>query len=259
MIRLFGVTQHYCVRPVLQDINLAIEDGELIAVVGPNGMGKSTLLACIAGVLEPQHGRVEIDGVKRRSSMEAERELRRKVVYLPDRPWLPKMRTGREYLISVGQLYGISADRLLQHIPALLKLFELEKCGDSAIESYSTGQQKKIALCGVLVTEAPVLLLDEPFSGGLDPSGILALKAVLSRISEHGKRIIVMTTPVPELVEGLADRIILLRHGQILAFDSAEGLRSLVPGAQAFSEVLEKLTHPETLSNIDEYFTESLI
>jgi ABC-type multidrug transport system ATPase subunit len=67
----------------------------------------------------------------------------------------------------------------------------------------------------VLVTEAPVLLLDEPFSGGLDPSGLMVLRHVLQRLAASKEVTIVMATPVPELVEGLADRVALIRDGQI--------------------------------------------
>jgi ABC-type multidrug transport system ATPase subunit len=101
MIRLTGVTQHYGVRPVLRDVSLSIETGERVVVLGPNGMGKTTLLGVIAGVLSPQRGDVEIDGLVRRSSAEAELAIRRRVVYAPDHPWLPKNRTGREFVLAL--------------------------------------------------------------------------------------------------------------------------------------------------------------
>jgi ABC-type multidrug transport system ATPase subunit len=113
MINVVNVTQHYGIRPVLRRINLSIPGGSLAAVIGPNGMGKTTLLAVIAGVLTPQHGQIEIDGLRRKSSVDVELEIRRKVVYLPDRPWLPKNRTGREFLLGVGRLYDIPVERLI--------------------------------------------------------------------------------------------------------------------------------------------------
>ena len=72
MIRVVRLTQHYSVRPVLVDVSLEIATGELVTVLGPNGMGKSTLLAALAGVLAPQEGYVEFDGVRRRSSPESQ-------------------------------------------------------------------------------------------------------------------------------------------------------------------------------------------
>src|SRR5207245_2779794 len=102
-IKVVDLTQHYGVRPILRGVNLHVARGELVVLLGPNGMGKTTLMASIAGVLAPQHGYVEIDGMRRRSSIEQELAIRKKVVYLPDHPWLPVLRTGREFLLSVGR------------------------------------------------------------------------------------------------------------------------------------------------------------
>src|SRR5262249_1863320 len=89
MIRVENVTHHYGVRPVLKDVSLEIKTGEVVVVVGPNGMGKTTLLGVLAGVLWPHSGFVEFDGVKRRESVEGERALRKQIFYLPDHTWLP--------------------------------------------------------------------------------------------------------------------------------------------------------------------------
>ncbi len=187
MIRATNLWFHYGLRPVLAEINLEITTGEIVVLLGPNGMGKSTLLACLGGTLHPQRGAVEIDGVVRRSSVEGERGLRQRVVYLPDNTWLPLLVTGREFLLAVGRLYERDDFRLFEHADQLLKLLHLAELGDSPIQSYSTGQRKKIALASALIAETPYLLLDEPFSGGLDPAGILALKSVL-RAGEGARR-----------------------------------------------------------------------
>src|SRR5262249_22171353 len=122
------------------------------------------------------------------------------------------------------------------------------------IRSCSNGQQKKIALCSTLVTEASVLLLDEPFSGGLDPSGLLALKRVLLRLAQQEGRTIVLSSPVPELVEEGAYRIIILRDGEVLAFDTLDGLRQRTGCPGSLGEVLERLIFPETMRNLESYF-----
>lgn len=256
MIELVDVTQHYGVRPVLRRINLRIEKGELVVVVGPNGMGKTTLLGVIGGVLQPQHGTVSIAGVRRRQSVEDELAIRRLAVYLPDQPFLPSMRTGREFLLSVGMLYDVNADRLMSHVDRLLALFDLTDHGDTPIRSYSAGQQKKIALCSALITEAPILILDEPFSGGLDPAGLLALKRVLKRRVAQQGGTVVLSSPVPEIVEEIADRIVILRDGEVLAFETLEGLRRLSGDSGSLGRILEMLVYPETARKVDSYFEE---
>jgi ABC-2 type transport system ATP-binding protein len=256
MIQLRDIVQHYGVRPVLRGINLQIPAGMVVALVGPNGIGKTTLLAVMAGVLSPQQGYVEIDGLRRRRSVEEEQAIRRRVVYLPDHPWLPLNRTGRELLLAVGQLYDIEAERLIDHVERLLSLFQLTKEGDWPIRSYSNGQKKKIALASALATEVPVLLLDEPFGGGLDPAGILALREVFKRFGSQPNRTIVMTAPAPELIEDLAHKVLVLRDGRVLAFDDVAGLQKLAGCSGTLSEVLGRLIHPETLERVEQYFAE---
>jgi ABC-2 type transport system ATP-binding protein len=256
MIRVVNLTQHYGVRPVLVDLNFEIATGELVTVLGPNGMGKSTLLAALAGLLAPQEGYVEFDGVRRRSSPAGELAIRKKVAYLPDKPWLPRTKTGRDYLLAVGNLYERGAAHVMDHAQRLLRLFNLEEQGDWPISDYSTGQQKKIALCGALISEAPYLLLDEPFSGGLDPSGILALRKVLKRLAESEHITVVMTTPVPELVEELAERVAVIKDGRLAAYDTIEALKRDAAPDATLEVVLQRLMHSETLANIESYFAE---
>jgi ABC-type multidrug transport system ATPase subunit len=109
-----------------------------------------------------------------------------------------------------------------------------------------------------LISRAPYLLLDEPFSGGLDPAGILALKRVLKRLAEDQQVTVVMTTPVPELVEELSDRVAIISDGRLAAFDTVEGLRQQAGIEGGLDEVLQRLIHPDTLDNIDNYFAEEV-
>jgi ABC-type multidrug transport system ATPase subunit len=254
VIELHDVTQHYGIRPVLRGISLRIERGELVVVLGPNGMGKSTLLGVMAGVLAPQRGQVAIGGRVRRKSVEDELAIRKETVYLPDQPWLPGNRTGREFLLAVGRLYEVDDLRLMAHVDQLLDLFDLGDVADAPLRTYSAGQKKKAALCSALVTEAPVLLLDEPFSGGLDPAGLLALKRILQRHARRKELTIVLTSPVPELVEEIATRVLILEHGTILAFDTLDGLQRMTGCRGTLAEVLERLIYPETTEKLAQYF-----
>jgi ABC-type multidrug transport system ATPase subunit len=254
MIRVVDLTVHYGIRPVLRGINLDFVPGQLVAILGPNGMGKSTLLSAMAGILAPVKGYVEIDGVRRRESPETELAIRKNLVVLADRPWLPKERTGREFLMGVGRLYGHDDDSLMEHVDRLLDLFALVKEAEWPIRSYSNGQQKKVAVCSALVSRAPSMILDEPFSGGLDPAGILALKRVLVRLAHEEQATIVMATPVPELLEEIADRVIILQEGRVAADGN---VNDLCRGAatQTLAEALEKLVHSQTLDSLRRYFT----
>ncbi len=252
MIRVEGLWHHYGVRPILRDVSLTVETGELVVLLGPNGTGKSTLLGCLGGVLWPQRGQVAFDGIKRRQSAEEEYELRKRVAYLPDGAWMPGDATGREYLLAIGRLYEIDDFRLFDHADRLLSLFHLADKQNVAIDGYSTGQRKKIAIASSLITEAPFLLLDEPFSGGLDPAGIMAVKRVLKRLADDQRVTVVITTPVPEIIEELASRVAVLRDGELIAYDTPDALKRLA-GEAKLDDALGRLMYPESMDGIEEY------
>jgi ABC-type multidrug transport system ATPase subunit len=254
VIRVQDVVQHYGIRPVLKGVSLTVEPGELLALMGPNGMGKSTLLAAIAGITSPQKGYVEIDGVRRRSSPEAELAIRRKAYYLPDHPWLPMQRTAREYLVDVARLYSVEDDRLFDHIERLLDLFALRDRADAPISALSTGQKKKVAISGALVSDAPIQLMDEPFSGGLDPSALLALRKVMQHLAHRDDVTLVIATPMPEIVETLADSIAIIRAGELITIGTPDELRASGEGEESLEEVLERLINPKTLEHVTAYF-----
>ncbi len=253
MIDVVHVTHHYGVRPVLRDVSLHVSAGELVALMGPNGMGKSTLMAVAAGVLWPVEGHVAIDGRRRRSDEATELAIRQRVAYLAAEPWLPPTMTGREWALATGRAYAVDDGRLLPHVERLLDVFNLGKQADAQVASYSSGQRKKVALCAALASDAAVLLLDEPFAGGLDPSGILTLKAILQRHVRDRDRTVLMATPVPELVEEVADRVGVIAGGRLAALATPAELRAQ-SGAATLAEAYERLVSPDTLDKIDRYF-----
>jgi ABC-type multidrug transport system ATPase subunit len=255
IIEIVHVTHHYGVKPVLRDVSLTVERGELLALMGPNGMGKSTLVGVIAGLLWPVSGHVMINGLRRRVDEPTELAIRQKVVYLPAEPWVPTLMTGREWVLATGRVYGVADDRLLPHTERLLEVFNMRGQAGGTISRYSSGQKKKIALCSALATDAPVMLLDEPFAGGLDPSGILALKSILQRHAKSRDRTVIMATPVPEVVEELADRVALIDKGQLTHIATPADLRQQ-SGAATLAEAYEHFVNPDTLAKINRYFEE---
>jgi ABC-type multidrug transport system ATPase subunit len=254
MINVVNVSHHYGVRPVLSHINFTIPKGQLVVVMGPNGIGKSTLLGAVAGIIAPARGYVEIGGARRRASEEAEIQIRKQTAYLPDHPWLPESMTTREWLLAVGQLYDIESDHLMDHVNRLLDLFQLTDKGDSPIRTCSNGQKKKIAICGTLITEVPVMVLDEPFTGGLDPSAILVLSRVLRHLADNSGVTILMASQVPELVEQMAHRIMVISDARVAAYDTLDGLRAKTGCKGSLPEIFAELVHPQTLEHIDSYF-----
>ena len=253
MIQVSGVFHHFGLRPVLIDVNLTVESGRTLAIIGPNGMGKTTLLNIMAGVLSPAEGMVWINGLQRRSSAEYELLIRKRTMYLPAEIWIPHGITGRDLVLGVGETWGVDNRRLFDHTDRLLKVFQMDRIADAAVSGYSSGQKKKIGLCAALVSDASILLLDEPFSGGLDPAGLTAMKEILKHLTSCQDRTVVLTSPVPELVEEVADDVLILDGGRVLKHAP---VRDVIrdSGAVTLNEALRKLIFPETEGELQEYF-----
>ncbi|MEM6393144.1 MAG: ABC transporter ATP-binding protein [Planctomycetota bacterium] len=259
VIRVDGVWHHYGVRPVLRGVDLAVLRGELLCVMGPNGSGKSTLLSIIGGLLPPFTGRVLIEGIARRSSVEAERAIRQRMAYLPAEAWLPLNETCRAYLFAIGRLYGIAEARLFEHVDRLLELFDLDRQAEQAMKTLSTGQQKKMALAGALVTEAELLVLDEPFSGGLDPPALHALQGLFERLAADRSVTLIVAVPVPELIEAIADRVALIKEGVVSHCGTVTELKQqagLSPDA-SFATAADKLLGSDIDGKLERYFDAS--
>lgn len=255
-VRFVGLTCHYGLRPVLSDLDLDIRAGQVTAVMAPNGVGKSTLLNAAAGLVPSWRGFVEIEGHRRRDTEESELACRRASVHLAANPWLPQQLTPREWIVTCGRLWEVDDRRLLPHTASLLDLFDLDD-GEKSIRSCSTGQKHKVALAGALVTETPILLLDEPFGGGLDPSGILVLKRLLADAAHAKGRCVLLASPVPETLEDLADRVVVLAKG---TDDAAEIVGDGTPAqlreqteSTSLAEAYEALVRPDTAAKLDAY------
>lgn len=257
MIQVSGVFHHYGLRLVLDDVSFKVPAGRTLAIIGPNGSGKTTLLSLLGGLASPSEGTVHINGLHRRGTVEDELRIREQTVLLPDDCWLPDV-TGRQFLLGTGEVYGVPHRELFQHVDQLLKVFQLHKVGNASTTSYSTGQKKKIGLCSALVSDCSVMLLDEPFSGGLDPAGITAMKQILKHLTAREDRTVVLTSPVPELVEEVADEVLILSDGKVLTHDSVANLK-MNTNSETLDEALRELIFPETQSDLEAYFNREVV
>ena len=194
----------------IDGIDLSCDDG-VLAVVGANGAGKSTLLRLIATLLLPDSGRVLVDGFDTQLNAEA---VRGRLGYLSTTTRLYPRLTGRELLIYVGQLYGLSGDDLEQRIVTQTAAFTLAAFLDQRIDTLSTGQLQRINLARTLLADPPLLVLDEPTTG-LD---LLAAQQVIDavRTARRPGRLILLSTHVLREVELVADRLLLIRDGRII-------------------------------------------
>lgn len=221
MIRTMNLTRYYGSLAAVQDLNLKVEQGELFGFLGPNGAGKTTTIRMIIGLLRPTAGTVSVSGhdVKREPLA-----VKRAVGYLAQTPLLYERLTGREFLRFIGGLYGLSDREIEARTQYLMALMELVDKADHLIESYSGGMRHKIGLCGALLHEPPVLVLDEPLAG-LDPHSARRIKDLLRDLCRGGSTVF-LSTHVLEIAERVCDRVGILDQGRLVAVGTMDALRA---------------------------------
>lgn len=207
-------------RPAVDGLDLSVRRGELYALLGPNGAGKTTTLRMVAGLLAPDTGRIEVNGIDlARDPAGAKRTM----AYLPDDPMLYGKLKPTEYLEFVAGLWGIDAAAAEPRARRLLDWLDLTQHAHELTEGFSRGMKQKLALAGALIHEPQLLILDEPLTG-LDAGAARQVKDLLqSHVTGGGT--VILTTHILEVAERLAQRIGIIQHGRLIAEGTLEELR----------------------------------
>jgi ABC-2 type transport system ATP-binding protein len=218
-----SLTKYYSHTPAVSQVSFTIRPGEVLGYLGPNGAGKSTTVKMITGLIEPSDGQIFYEG---RTVYDDFTAFQRIIGYVPEEPHLYPYLSGREYLQLVGRLRGIPRALLEHKMDQFLRLFGLWDDSYAALASYSKGMRQKILLSAALLHDPKVLILDEPFSG-LDVTAALVVRSLLKRLAEQGK-IIFYSSHVLEVVEKVCSTVLILRKGQVVAYDSIHRLREMM-------------------------------
>ena len=208
-----GLCRRYGRRWALIDVSFEVPQGALVMVTGRNGSGKSTLLRVLATAIRPHRGTARIRGLDVRRERES---ARTKVALLGHRTHLYEPLTALENLAVVARFLGADASR-----PALLRRLEeagLGGRGDDPVLTFSAGMRQRLALARVLLQQASVVLLDEPY-GHLDPPGFSMVDELLKRLRSEGTTVL-MATHLLQRGRSLCDRGLILDGGR-LTFDGA--------------------------------------
>lgn len=202
-------------RDALEDIDLVVDDGEFLGVIGHTGSGKSTLVQLMNALLVPTAGRVLVDGMDTR-----ERKLRRKV----------RTTVGLAFQYPETQLFAntvaddvafgprnleLSDDEVNRRVRAALERVGMDyaKVAQRSPFDLSGGQQRRVALAGILAMEPRVLVLDEP-AAGMDPATVSEIRAYLRELNDQGLTIVLVSHSMDDVAE-LCSRIIVLDHGTL--------------------------------------------
>ncbi len=256
-ISLENVTYVYPTGHVaLNDVSLDAKKGESIAILGENGAGKSTLILHLNGILQPKKGRVIILG-KKTSKKENLRFIRKNVGIVMQDPdeqlFMPTLRQDMEFgLLNLG----FPRDEIEERIIKTARELDLEKYLDTYPHHLSTGERKKAALATILVLEPRILVLDEPLAN-LDPMAKRAVINLIKKLKSKDITLIIATHEI-EHVPRLADRVILMKNGKIVADGET---REILTNTELMHQVnlyppmptrIWKQLHPEPNMNGDE-------
>jgi ABC-2 type transport system ATP-binding protein len=247
MIQLENLTRHYGSLAAVQDLNMTVQEGELFGFLGPNGAGKTTTIRMIIGLLRPTRGTVSVAGHDVKQEPLA---VKRAVGYLAQTPLLYDKLTGREFLRFMGGLYGLGDEKIDARTEHLLALMDLSDKADQLIESYSGGMRHKIGLCGALLHEPPVLVLDEPLTG-LDPYSARRIKDLLQELCRQGSTVF-LSTHVLEVAERVCDRVGILDKGRLIAVGTMAALRTQAQSSAetTLEDLFLQLTGGETVAEM---------
>jgi ABC-2 type transport system ATP-binding protein len=237
MIKLTNLTKRYGDFTAVDSLSLEVPRGELFGFLGPNGAGKTTTLRMIAGILRPTGGTVEIGGVNVATDPIA---AKRKLGFIPDRPFIYEKLTAAEFLRFVAGLYDQEGAHVEHRARELLALFDLEEWRDELVESYSHGMRQKLIISSAFVHRPDVIVVDEPMVG-LDPKAARILKDLFREYTRRGHTIM-MSTHTLEVAESLCDRIGIIQTGRIRAAGTMGELQKHASGGSGLEEIFLKLT-----------------
>ena len=215
MIRFEAFGKSYGAQRAVEGLTLAVETGEVVALLGPNGSGKTTSLKAAAGLVRPTAGRTLVGASEGSLRPADEPEARKVLSYLPQRVSFPDALTGREVLDFYRKLRGVRAAR----VDDALRLASLNGSASRTVGTYSGGMVQRLGLAVAVLPDAPVLLLDEP-TAALDPDGLCAFYGLVETRRRAGKTVLFTSHQLGD-VEQLADRIAVLVDGRLVALLSA--------------------------------------
>ena len=219
-IQVENLSKHYGHVLAVKGVSFSVEAGEVFGFLGPNGAGKTTTIRMLTGLLRPTGGAARVAGF---DVVREPLEVKRRIGYVADGPYLYDKLRGREFLGFMADLYRVDRAAAGSQARSLLALFEMEEKAGDLIETYSHGQRQKLALIATLQSTPEVLFLDEPTSG-LDPRSARVVKDLLIGLAARGHTIF-LSTHVLEIAERMCHRVGIIDHGEIIAIGTLDDLR----------------------------------
>jgi daunorubicin resistance ABC transporter ATP-binding subunit len=220
MIEADGLFKSYGTTRALAGVSFSVPAGSVLGLLGPNGAGKTTAVRILTTLALPDAGQAQVAGIDVLAHPAA---VRGQIGVAAQDATLDGLLTGRQNLVLVGELSGMRTGRARARAAELLGLFELEGAADRVVKGYSGGMRRRLDLAASLVTQPPVLFLDEPTTG-LDPASRQRVWEVIRELVASGVTLL-LTTQYLDEADALADSIVVVNHGQVIASGTPRELK----------------------------------
>ena len=224
MIEFRDVTKDYDGKLALNHLNLTLESGEIVGLIGHNGAGKSTTIKSLVSVINPTQGQIFVDGKELSSNR---LEIKKKIGYVADSPDLFLRLTANEFWELVATSYDMTTAEVEARLGELLAIFDFASHRYEVIESFSHGMRQKVFVIGALLSDPDIWVLDEPLTG-LDPQAAFDLKQMMREHANKGNTVL-FSTHVLEVAEQLCDKIAILKKGELIFYGTVEDLKAQHP------------------------------
>lgn len=219
MLEIKNLTKSFGSFLAVDNISLSINSGDLYGFLGPNGAGKTTTIKIITGLYSPTSGSVEVDGI---DITKNHIEVKKRIGYIPDQPFLYERLTGKEFLYFSGGLYKIPKNKLKDKIEELIDRLNIEEWINKRTEEYSQGMRQRITIASALLHEPKLLIVDEPMIG-LDPQSAHIIKQLFKELTGNGT-VIFMSTHSLNVVEEICNKVAIIHKGKIIFNDNIDQL-----------------------------------
>jgi ABC-2 type transport system ATP-binding protein len=225
IIEVADLHKSFCGTKALQGVTLAVQEGTVLGLLGPNGAGKTTTVRVLATLLRPDSGTASVAGL---DVVRQADQVRATIGLTGQYAAVDEKLTGHENLWMVGRLLGMSKTQAHQRADELLQRFRLDEAGDRQVRTYSGGMRRRVDLAVSLVGRPRVLFLDEPTTG-LDPASRMEMWEVTRELGADGTTVL-LTTQYLEEADELADRIVVIDTGRVIAEGTADELKDRTGG-----------------------------
>ncbi len=218
MIHVEHLTKRYGPKTAIDDVTFSVDKGQVLAFLGPNGAGKTTTMRILTGSLPATSGIARVAGF---DCFDQPMEVKRVIGYLPESPPLYTEMTVAEYLVFVARIKGVPAEQIPSALDQVMQRLTLGEVRGRLIANLSRGFKQRVGLAQALVHNPAVLILDEPTTG-LDPKQIIEIRELIRELA--GSHTIILSTHILPEATAVADRVVIIHEGRIVAEDSQERL-----------------------------------